>query len=561
MAYLGPADVQLGEHHSRFQGAIVDLREEDVVSRIWDRDYTVWASEPDEITDRLGWLDIAQRMREAVPELKTFVRSVEAAGITDVLLLGMGGASLTADVFSRMFGEAGSGLTLSVLDSTDPGAILAEAERLDPAHTLFIVATKSGSTVETLSLFKYFYTWIADVLGDQEAGEHFVAITDPGTPLVDLADRYGFRSTFINDPNIGGRFSALSYFGLVPGALIGVEIALLLDRAEEMMTLCGESVPAQGNPGTRLGAILGELAKAGADKATFVFSESLTPFGDWLEQLIAESTGKEGTGILPVVGEPVGPPETYAKDRLFIYLQTEGEITYEAEVNALEAAGYPVVRIRLSDRYDIAGQFFLWEFATAVAGHLLGIHPFSQPNVESAKVEARKRVEAYRDEGSLPEIQSAPLTAAALNAFLAHADPGDPETGAGRGYVSIHAYLPPKPETSEVLERIQKRVRDRFRLATTVGYGPRFLHSTGQLHKGDAGNGLFIQLTADHPRDVPIPNEAGSSESSLSFGVLERAQALGDRQALLNVGRRVIHFHLGVDVLRGLERMAAALAE
>jgi transaldolase/glucose-6-phosphate isomerase len=319
---------------------------------------------------------------------------------------------------------------------------------------------------------------------------------------------------------------------------------------------CASCVVSGDNPGAQVGAILGELAKAGRDKVTFAISPAIASFGDWVEQLIAESTGKEGKGILPVVGEPLGPPAVYGNDRLFVHIRLDGDETHDAAVTALEAAGHPVVRLNLHDRYDLGGQFFLWEMATAVAGHLLGINPFDQPNVEAVKVLARQMVAEYTEKGVLPPSESAPLTPEALNEFLAQAQPGD--------YIALQAYLQPAEKTTVALQALRIRLRDRYGLATTVGYGPRFLHSTGQLHKGDAGRGLFIQFTADDAasltQDVPIPDEAGSPDSSITFGVLKAAQALGDRQALLDAGRRVIRFHLGDDVVGGLRRLSETLS-
>jgi hypothetical protein len=325
----------------------------------------------------------------------------------------------------------------------------------------------------------------------------------------------------------------------------------LLDRALTAGHACDPGVTAKDNPGARLGAIMGELAQAGRDKVTLVTSPGIASFGDWVEQLIAESTGKEGKGILPMVGEPLGPPEVYGDDRLFVYLRLDGDDTYDAPVSALEAAGHPVVRLHLHDLFDLGGQFFLWEMATAIAGHRLEINPFDQPNVEAAKVLAREMVAAYTEEGALPEGESAPLDDETLNAFLAQAQPG--------AYVTLQAYVQPTPETDEALLALRTALRDQTRLATTTGYGPRFLHSTGQLHKGDGGRGLFIQFTSDWAADAPIPDDAGAPDSSISFGVLKQAQALGDAQALRDAGRQVIRFHLGTDVVGGLQKLAEAL--
>ena len=554
---------RLGAYREAVEVALDELEEQETVKRIWQRDYTVWKPDPAEIANRLGWLDIAERIRPRVPELNELARTLNAGGYTDVLLLGMGGSSLAPEVFRQVFGVREGFLDLAVLDSTDPGAVLSHASRLDLSRTLFVVATKSGGTVETLSFFRFFYNRTVEARGVDEAGAHFVAITDAGSKLDEIASRYGFRATFRNDPNIGGRYSALSFFGLAPAALVGVNVPLLLERAVAMERQCGDTLPVSENPAARLGTILGELAKAGRDKLTLIASPSIASFGEWVEQLIAESTGKEGKGIFPVIGEPLGPPDVYGDDRLFIYLRLDD--AHDADMARLEEAGQPVVRLNLDDRYDLGGQFFLWEMATAIAGNRLGIQPFNQPNVEATKALARQMVAAYIEKGEMP-VSSPVLSGGgidvygdirassveeALRAFLDQARPGD--------YVAIQAYIQPTEEATRNLQTLRLRLRDRYRLATSVGYGPRYLHSTGQLHKGDGGNGLFIQITGDAPQDVPIPDEPGSPEASITFGVLKLAQALGDYQALKNAGRRVIRFHVGQEVLTGLRRLAASL--
>jgi transaldolase/glucose-6-phosphate isomerase len=570
----------LGPYQTSVNQAVAEMSDNQIPARIWIHDHTVWKSEPTEISNRLGWLHSAETMRDNVHHLQTLMKTVQADGYTHALLLGMGGSSLAPELFHKTFsvgssGEARPHLALAVLDSTDPAVVLNYAERLDPTRTLFIVSSKSGTTLETLSFFNFFYNRVADVLGAGKAGKHFVAVTDHGTHLVDLSDRYHFQAAFTNDPNIGGRYSALSHFGLVPAALAGVDVPLLLDRALAMSGACGTRVAAENNPGLRLGAILGELAKAGRDKVTFVTSSPINSFGDWVEQLIAESTGKEGRGILPVVRESLGLPRAYGDDRLFVYLRLDEhpERGEDELIQAYEDAGFPVVRLHLHDPYDLGGQFFLWEMATAVAGHLLGINPFDQPDVEAAKLRAQEMVNAYIDSGTLPHetpvlvdagitvygdslaglehIEAASPADQALIAFLNQGQPG--------AYVALQAYLQPTAEVNSALRSLSARLRDRFRLATTVGYGPRYLHSTGQLHKGDAGRGLFIQFTADDLRDAPIPDEAGSPGSSITFGLLKAAQALGDRQALQDAGRQVIRFHLGTKVNDGLNRLNKAL--
>jgi hypothetical protein len=492
------------------------------------------------------------------------VDGIRDDGLTFALLLGMGGSSLAPEVFRKVFGVAEGFCDLAVLDSTDPGAVLARAESLDLDKTLFIVSTKSGGTVETFSFMRYFYNLAVEKLGAAEAGRHFLAITDPGSALAAIARDHGFRHAFLNDPDIGGRYSALSCFGLVPAALIGMDIELLLEGAAA--AAAAEFSGAEGEAdGVALGALLGEFAAEGRDKLTFVFSPRLAPFGDWLEQLIAESLGKEGEGILPVVGEEIGPPAVYRGERLFCAIRLAGDDAGEEALAALASAGHAVIDIELSDIYDLGGQCFFWEMATAAAGWRLAVNPFDQPNVESAKVLARRLIAEYREKGAMPAesptAEGEGLTVygqagaggplAAFTAFLLQAGPGN--------YVALQAYLNPSAELDALLHRLRMRIRDGLRLAVTVGYGPRFLHSTGQLHKGDAGCGFFIQLTADDPRDAPIPDELGGPEAALTFGILKQAQAFGDRQALLDAGRRAIRIHLGADQAEGLARLAASL--
>jgi len=568
LAHWEPMTVSLGSYDAVVQAGLVRLKNEKVIGRIWAGDHTVWKPEPSAITNRLGWLHLAEVMKEHLNQIEDLSASVRKEGYTQALLMGMGGSSLAPEVFSRTYGSKEGFLHLEVLDSTDPDAVMGHASRLDLHKTLFIVSTKSGGTIEPLSFFKYFYNRVLDAVGPDEAGRHFVAITDPGSKLLEIADQYCFRTAFINDPNIGGRNSALSYFGLVPAALIGVDLSTLLDRAQ--IVVCnaeGCNCPIQGsNNAAKLGVILGELAKVGPDKVTFVTSKEIASFGDWVEQLIAESTGKEGRGILPVVGEPVGAPESYGDDRVFVHLRMEGDETNDAPLQTLAQHGHPVIVLRLNDRYDLGGQFFFWEMVTAVAGACLGINPFDQPNVEAAKALARKMTAAFQSEGKLPELTPAlesngirvygdievDTPEDALRQFLTQAQDG--------AYIALQAYIQPSSETDHALLELRTAIRDRFGKATTVGYGPRFLHSTGQLHKGDAGKGLFVQLTADATEDVDIPDEAGSIQSSMTFGILKEAQVLGDRQALLDNGRRVIRFHLGADAISVLSRLKEAFA-
>jgi len=517
---------------------INNLLKNKIIPRIWARDHSVWKPEPTEINNRLGWLDIAERMMLQVKDIHDFVQTVQKAGYTHSLLLGMGGSSLAPEVFRKTFGFKLGYLDLAVLDSTDPGAVLKFARELDANKTLYIVSTKSGGTVETFSFMRFFFNRLVDEMGTEEAGQHFIAITDPGSKLEEVVQQYHFRHMFLNDANIGGRYSAFSHFGLVPAALMGIDIEKLLTDALRAANESGSIIPPDKNPAGQLGAAIGELAKQGRDKLTFVLSPSIASFGDWVEQLIAESTGKEGKGILPVVGEELQEPEYYSKDRVFVHLELEPELFQTARLKTLELAGFPIINIKINDLYYLAGQFFTWELATAIAGYCLRINPFDQPNVESAKILAREMVAAYKRNGAMPALKAEAPDSQTLKSFLAKLEPG-------KNYVAIQAYLMPSAEMDSALYQLRSHIQTQYKAATTVGYGPRFLHSTGQLHKGDAGNGFFIQFSATPREDTLIPDEMGKAESTLSFGVLEAAQALGDAQALMNDHRSVIRFRLG----------------
>jgi glucose-6-phosphate isomerase len=496
---------KLGGLSGAVEKRLESLQKEDVVRRIWSLDHTVWKPDPTEITNRQGWLNVADWMLDSgrLTDLRSFAGQLASEGYRAAVLLGMGGSSLGPAVLFQTFGQAPGALQLIVLDSTDPRAIKNVEDRLDLGRTVFIVASKSGTTLETFCHFAYFWDKIPD-------GRHFVAITDPGTRLEALANERGFRRVFSNPPDIGGRYSVLSYFGIVPATLMGVDLAALLESAHEMMHACHNAAAPAENPGAWLGAVLGEAAVNGRDKLTLALAPSIRTLGWWVEQLIAESTGKEGKGILPVEGEPIGPPAVYGDDRLFVAV---GDVDGLA---ALESAGHPVVRIPFGDKLGLGGEFFRWEFATAVAGHILGINPFDQPNVQSAKDATERILQAGRA-GEQPQVEDA-------STVLASVRPRD--------YIAIQAYLPPSPETDQALLRARVVLRDRHRVATTAGYGPRYLHSTGQLHKGGANNGVFLQVVADDPGDLPIPDQP------FTFGTLEKAQALGDLESLLGQGRR-----------------------
>ena len=486
----GQPQVNLGPLAKPVEKRLSDMEKAEVSRRIWALDHTVWKPDPTELTNRLGWLRLPEKMHEHMDLLRDFAES--CGGFERIVLLGMGGSSLAPEVFSTTYG----GKPLTALDTTHPEAVAAVEKSGDLRSTLFIVASKSGGTVETLSHFAYFHDKVRD-------GSQFIAITDPGTPLEALARTNGFRRVFLNPADIGGRYSALSYFGLVPAALIGADVHALLDSAEEMACACAECVPLADNPGLWLGAVMGEAAKAGRDKLTLLIPDEIAAFGAWLEQLIAESTGKEGTGILPVEGEPPGPPDVYGNDRLFVSLGVE---------TALE----PSAVIPFDGKDKLGAEFFRWEFATAVAGHVLGIHPFDQPNVQEAKDATRRLLEA----DALP---TEPYDD--LGALLEEVRPGD--------YLAIQAYLPRTPDNTSRLQAARVKLRDRLRVATTLGFGPRFLHSTGQFHKGGPPTGVFIQVVDEPSLDLPIPGKP------YTFRRLLDAQSAGDLQALRAHGRKV----------------------
>jgi glucose-6-phosphate isomerase len=496
------------ERHAGVARAISDrltrMDHDRVLDRIWERDHTVWRDDPTEIANRLGWLDVMDTMRSRIADLETFARRAVDDGLRTAVLLGMGGSSLAPEVLASTYGPAPGAMRLIVLDTTHPATVARVTGELDLEHTLFVVASKSGTTIETRSHLTHFWSLAP-------YGARFAAITDFGTPLEDLARERGFRALFGNPADIGGRYSALSYFGLAPAALIGAPLAELLDGADAMRRSCGPSVPAADSPGAVLGAAMGEAARAGADKLTLVTAGELAGLGDWVEQLVAESTGKQGLGIVPVVGEDLGPAGAYGDDRVFV---ATGE---HPGLAALERTGHVVVRLPFEGRAQLGGEFFRWELATAVAGHVLGINPFDQPNVQEAKDATAEVLRAGR-----PDDPGLDDPAALLQGVVA----GD--------YVAILAYLDRTPETEAALQRIRLAIRDRHRVATTVGFGPRFLHSTGQLHKGGPDTGVFLQvIDAGRETDVPIPGQ------DYSFGTLIDAQALGDLRSLQARGRRV----------------------
>lgn len=546
------SSVFLGHVTSSCEEALKEIQAQRVVERIWAKDHTVWKPSPEEITNRLGWLKSYEDFRDQWPAVEDFVAGVRAEGFRQVLLLGMGGSSLAPEIFRKILGVRAGYPDLSICDTTSPSVMAALAERAGCEKTLFIVSTKSGGTVETLSAMKYFFQLTAEQIGLPEAGKRFVAITDPGSKLDEIAGTYRFRQIFYGDPDIGGRYSALSVFGLVPAMLIGADVRTLLKWTTDRL-------PDAVGQGVQLGAMLGAAAGVGRNKATYLLSPALLPFGDWVEQLIAESTGKEEKGILPVVGEPPGLPEVYGPDRFFIRIAIQGEASWPGLAD-FKDAGHPVAELALDRVEDLGELMYIWEMATAVAGSLMKVNPFNQPDVEAAK-QFTRQVIARMQEAAAPAEEpairdhdiavygktDAANATEALTRFLATVAPGD--------YIALQAYLPPSDSLDHLLGEIRLLLRDRYRAATTIGYGPRFLHSTGQLHKGDDGSGFFIQFTADNPQDVAIPDEMTGGKTSLTFGVLQLAQARGDAQALESRRRRVVRFHFSGSVQQEIKKL------
>jgi glucose-6-phosphate isomerase len=566
--------LSLGGYHEEIAALERRFTEQQVLKRIWQKDFRVWSENPAEITNRLGWLDSPKVSAALADDIIDFVASVRRDGYTQALLLGMGGSSLAGEVFCRSFGARHGYLGLEVLDSTHPQAVQALAQRLDPEKTLYIVSTKSGGTVETFSFMKFFYNQTLAKIGREEAGRHFIAITDPGSGLESAAGELSFRRIFLNDPDVGGRYAALSLFGLVPAALLGVDIKELLVRAAAMSRRCypiDHAAPGM-NEAVRLGLSMGHLADSGRNKITFITSERLAPFADWLEQLLAESTGKSGKGILPVMGEAVLPPAAVTADRFFACLHLEDDHSQDALVGKLIASGHPVIEISCRDVYDLGGEFFRWEMAAAIACWRMGVQPFNQPDVEAAKVLAREMLAEYSSQGKLPQPE-AQFTATGIKVYTGKTAGEFPALAAaffgktardfrrgGNDYISIQAYVRPDKDTWRTLQEIRTALQQKYLAAVTVGYGPRFLHSTGQLHKGDAGKGLFVQILSPLGHDVPIPDHAGSDESRISFGTLITAQAFGDRRALLEKNRRVITVQLSGDEKAGFTALVRLLA-
>lgn len=567
----GRQAMALGSLKSAVTSAYKALDSRQGARRLWAHDPHLWkaeAAQAEVIRQRLGWLDSVETFRGKLDAIIAFASGVQRAGLRHIVLLGMGGSSLCPEVCRETFGSAPGWPELVMLDNTDAAAVHEVEARLDLARTLFIVASKSGTTTETLSFYRYFHERVTQ-RGVQKPGDHFVAITDPGTFLVEEARRQGFRHCFENPEDFGGRYSALSYFGLVPMALLGIDVATLLERAHHLALSSGPFIPADANLGVSLGTLLGMAARYGRDKVTFVLSESIGAFGYWAEQLLAESTGKEGKGIVPVEGEPLGAPEVYGQDRVFVSLRTADSLDKEAEAKlaALEAVGHPVVRIVIHDTLELGAEFLRWELATAVAGAVLGLNPFDEPNVAEGKQNTSDLLNEWQRHGTFGAAQ--PVVAAPGVAI--YCDPEQPwlpkrhqpslgaflqafvDLAAAPDYLALLPYFQRTAARHQALHTLRLALRHRRHVATTLGYGPRYLHSTGQLHKGGPNTGVFILFTADAAADLPIPGQP------YGFATLQRAQALGDFRSLNAKARRVIRVHLGSDVEGGLKRLVESL--
>jgi transaldolase / glucose-6-phosphate isomerase len=551
---------------SDVNASLQDWKKSGKLQRLWRKDAALWTGADED--KWLGWLDITEQQIEDVEKLKQIAADIKKASFQYALLLGMGGSSLCPEVLRMTFGKAAGFPDLHVLDSTDPAQIKSLEEKVDLTSTVCIVSSKSGSTLEPNIYKQYFFERVKAKVGEKEVGSRFIAITDPGSKLQRVAERDKFRKVFMGVPSIGGRYSALSNFGMVPGAVMGMDILKLLKTTQKMVEACGADTDAATNPGVILGTILGTAANQGRDKLTIVTSPGIFDLGAWLEQLIAESTGKSGKGIIPVDRERLSKPETYGTDRVFAYLRLESDPDKEqaAAIDALAKAGNPVVRIVLPDIYHLGQEFFRWEIATAVAGSLIGINAFNQPDVEASKTETRKLTSEYESTGKLPS-ESQFLTAGDIKLYadlkntaalkggatlvgflkkhLARINPGD--------YFAVLGYLTMNQANEEALQAIRLAVRDNKKVATVLGFGPRFLHSTGQAYKGGPNSGVFLQITCDDAVDILVPGQ------KYTFGVVKAAQARGDFAVLADRGRRALRVHLGKDVAAGLATLGDAV--
>lgn len=551
------------------KSTIADWQSGGKMKRLWDRDASLWTGTDE--SNWLGWLDIVEEQSAQQEQLQKFAKEVQTRGFEHILLLGMGGSSLCPEVLRMTFGHIPHFPVLHVLDSTDPAQVKAFEHQIDISKTLFIVSSKSGSTLEPNIFKQYFFERTKQTLGGHKAGGHFIAITDPGSKMQQVAEADKFLHVFFGRPSIGGRYSALSNFGMIPAAAIGLDTRKFLSRAAEMVRACGPGAAVQENPGAALGIILGAAANAGRDKVTIITSPGISDLGAWLEQLLAESTGKIGKGIIPVDRERLSSPEVYGSDRLFAYLrlETDAPTDQDAKLDALEKADQPVVRITIPDIYDLGAEFFRWEIATAVAGAIIGINAFNQPDVEASKLATRSLTSEYEKTGSLPsekpffedsaiklfsdEKNAAELANLAADkslggyfkAHLSRIKAGD--------YFAVLGYVQMNAEHEQTLQEMRHAVRDSKHVATCLGFGPRFLHSTGQAYKGGPNTGVFLQITCDDSVQLPVPGQ------KFTFGIVKAAQARGDFQVLAERGRRALRVHLAGDLKAGLAKLQSAV--
>jgi transaldolase/glucose-6-phosphate isomerase len=552
------------------KSTIADWQSGGKMQRLWQRDATLWTGTDE--ANWLGWLDIVDEQIAQHDQLAKVAKEVQARGFQHVLLLGMGGSSLCPEVLRMTFGRTPHFPTLHVLDSTDPGQVKAFEHLIDIPKTLFIVSSKSGSTLEPNIFKQYFFERTKQAVGAVKVGSQFIAITDPGSKMQQVAEADRFLHVFFGRPAIGGRYSALSNFGMVPAAIMGMDTKKFLARAAEMVRACGTGATVEENPGAVLGIILGTAANAGRDKVTIITSPGISDLGAWLEQLLAESTGKIGKGIIPVDRETLTTPEVYSSDRVFVYvrLETGADADQDAEVAAIEKAGHPVVRIAMADIYDLGAEFFRWEIATAVAGSIIGINAFNQPDVEASKIATRELTSAYEKTGSLP-AEKPVVEDSGIKLFTDEKNAAELAKGAGGdvslvGYLKAHlarikagdyfavlGYIQMNGEHEESLQTLRHLVRDKKRVATCLGFGPRFLHSTGQAYKGGPNSGVFLQITCDDSVELPVPGQ------KYTFGVVKAAQARGDFQVLADRGRRALRVHLGSNLKAGLATLQAAI--
>ena len=531
--------MNLGSYQQSVDGAIAKLNADRIVQRIWEADHTVWSHDPTEISDRMGWLTLPDTMRPQLRNIQRFASEVAADGIQHVVLLGMGGSSLGTETLKRCFGPIDGAPALQVLDSTIPAAVKATRDAVDLSTTLFIVSSKSGSTIEPNVLYRYFRGLVDTAVGTEESGSRFVAITDAGTSLDVMGTDQGFREVFRNPEDLGGRYSVLSYFGLIPAAISGIDTSELSASARAIEEACEPHIATGNNPGVWLGATLASLAGSGRDKLTLVTSPQLAGFGLWVEQLIAESLGKDARGIVPITGEPLVEANAYGDDRLFVFLKLAGDESRELDTaqSNLEAAGHPVVVYTLDDLYALGGEFYRWEFAAAIAGRVMGVQPFNQPNVQQAKDLTDAELARFLESGDSPNNMAFDSLAKLLNS----AKPGD--------YLAILAYIEETDESNRMFESLRHKVIERTGIATTLGYGPRYLHCTGQLHKAGPVSGLFLEVTTSDSNDVDLPGEP------YSLKVLADAQSAGDGSALRAANRRFARVVLeNVSDLHSLEQ-------